>query len=353
MASIYRLAAVVVYDCVKLAIGVPPVKIVGEKCIPAAPVGRAGNYFIIDTGNLSKLRGIFPHLPPAGFVKAKPLLTRGLLYLLHGPHNGPFTPRCTPPLQESRWWFASQWDYLLHDLEKEGIHYPTPEDFFEAHFAILTEQGIKYAGERQVGIWPWDYSRSLCKQAAAKQLGTKPPNLYPSPVGPPLSLPGRGALLGAELPVVRRHSGYLRVGQWLAWHRVLGVLDYQPGKTAKKWVLVGDDGLYVAEFTATVKEPLEEFGEVGYVKVVAPYDGDVDEVASPCGAPRLVACTEETVDLLRSLGHKCEAERGIPHVLLGSPEEVALGRETMDWPLADTCDFSEPWKYHAELHPWW
>jgi hypothetical protein len=36
---------------------------------------------------------------------------------------------------------------------------------------------------------------------------------------------GSGSLVGAELPVVRRPSGYLRVGSWLAWHRVLGLLD--------------------------------------------------------------------------------------------------------------------------------
>jgi len=148
---------------------------------------------------------------------------------------------------------------------------------------------------------------------------------------------GSGSLVGAELPVVRRSRGYLRVGGWLAWHRVLGLLD------GGRWVLLGDDGLYEAVFTPTVKEPLEVFGEVGYVKVLKPYDGDVDDVASPCGAPRLVACVEDTKEALVAAGHRCEAEGGIPHVFLGTPYTFGLGREAIDWPLADPCA--------AGLHP--
>jgi hypothetical protein len=94
-----------------------------------------------------------------------------------------------------------------------------------------------------------------------------------------MSIPGSGSLVGVEFPVVRRQFGYLRVGGWLAWHRVLGLLD------GGRWVLVGDGGLYEAAFTPTVKGPLEVFGEVGYVKVLRPYDGD--ETTSPRPAARL------------------------------------------------------------------
>ncbi|MEZ0319673.1 MAG: hypothetical protein ABWK05_06765, partial [Pyrobaculum sp.] len=144
--------------------------------------------------------------------------------------------------------------------------------------------------------------------------------------------------------------GYLRVGVWLAWHRVLGVLD------GGRWVLVGDDGLYEAVFTPTVKNPLEEFGEVGYVKVLGPYRGDVDEVMSPCGAPRIVACSEEgravgDAVLMYVRGRLAEFDLN-PDVLLPSrwecrgafviPElvEVAVpSRVLLDWPLADPCPY--------------
>jgi len=102
-----------------------------------------------------------------------------------------------------------------------------------------------------------------------------------------------GSLVCVEFPVVRRQFGYLRVGGWLAWHGVLGLLD------GGRWVLVGDGGLVEAAFTPTVKGPLEVFGEV--VKVLRPYDGDVDDVASPCGAPRLLACGEEGAEV----GRRC------------------------------------------------
>ena len=121
------------------------------------------------------------------------------------------------------------------------------------------------------------------------------PRLWPSPVGRPTSIPGSGSLVGVEFPVVRRQFGYLRVGGWLAWHGVLGLLD------GGRWILVGDGGLVEAAFTPTVKGPLEVFGEVGYVKVLRPYDGDVDDVASPCGAPRLPACGEEGAEV----GRRC------------------------------------------------
>ncbi|MGC9051425.1 hypothetical protein [Pyrobaculum sp.] len=159
---------------------------------------------------------------------------------------------------------------------------------------------------------------------------------------------GAGSLTGAELPVVRRKDGYLRVGSWLAWHRVLGTLD------DGRWVLIGDDGLYEAVFTPTVKDPLEVFGEVGYVRVVGPYVGDVDLVQSPCGAPRLVACSEEGVKVARALlgyvrgvlagwgvvsdlfvpsSWSCSRPFVIPELAeLDIPNWVVL-----DWPLADPC----------------
>lgn len=116
-----------------------------------------------------------------------------------------------------------------------------------------------------------------------------------------------GHLIDRELPVVRHKDRYLRVGYSIAWHRVLGLLD------DGRWVLIGD-GLYEAEFVPTAKNPLEDFGEVGYVKVLGPYAGSLDDVQSPCGAPRLVACTEEgravvgaLLDYVRVL-----ARRGLP-----------------------------------------
>jgi len=258
------------------------------------------------------------------------------------PHQGTFKPLCVPPIEGTRWWLASDLGDWLCLLNSEyGLTYPETPD---CTGIVLLADEIKVREAKVAGrpASEWSEMTSPCKTVLSAQYGAEVRRPYLSPIGPPLSLPGRGSLLGAELPVVRRRSGYLRVGKWLAWHRVLGVLDYQPGEAARKWVVVGDDGLYLAEFVPTAKEPLEEFGEVGYVKVVAPYEGDVDDVASPCGAPRLVACTEETADMLRSLGHKCKAEGGVPHVVLGSPEEVALGREAMDWPLADTCQSAPP-----------
>jgi hypothetical protein len=77
----------------------------------------------------------------------------------------------------------------------------------------------------------------------------------------------------------RRQFGYLKVGSCLAWYRVLGLLD------DGRWVLLGNDSLYEAVFMPTVKEPLEVFDEAGYVKVLKSYEGDVDDVASPCRPP--------------------------------------------------------------------
>ena len=157
---------------------------------------------------------------------------------------------------------------------------------------------------------------------------------------------GAGSLEG-EFSVVRRRFGYLKVGGWLAWHRVLGVLD------DGRWVVVGDDGLYEAVFTPTVKNPLEEFGEVGYVRVVKPYEGDPDLVQSPCGAPRLVACGEEGVEVgravLRRVRRVLDGAEVRGELFVGEfrcvesfifPELVEAGvpaRVIHDWPLADPC----------------
>jgi len=316
-------------------------------------VGRAGEWFIFyvepwdrtGTRNLELVRQVFSPWPYEGYVRGRPFVVfdehrRTLFgFVVEGVFEGDFRPLCVPPIEGSRWWV-----YADVDMSFDFLKYPTGDD----EIFVLTPGGLRVI--RQHGFYGAVVYYSLCKCVfyhPRPRTADEMENLVVSPIGPPLSLPGRGSLLGQELPVVRRQSGYLRVGKWLAWHRVLGVLDYQPGEAAKKWVLVGDDGLYTAEFVPTVENPLAEFGEVGYVKVTAPYEGDVDDVASPCGAPRLVACAEETVDLLRSLGHRCEAERGVPHVVLGSSEEVALGREALDWPLADTCSVYRPGAH------WW
>lgn len=160
---------------------------------------------------------------------------------------------------------------------------------------------------------------------------------------------GGGELAGAELPVVKERGRYLRVGRWLAWHRVAGVLE------GGRWVILGDDGLYEAEFVATAKNPLEDFGEVGFVKVLAPYGGSEQDVASPCGAPRLVACNEEGlrvagavldyvrralreagvegVDLFVPSSWRCARPFVIPELVeVDVPDEAIL-----HWPLADPC----------------
>ncbi|AET31611.1 hypothetical protein [Pyrobaculum ferrireducens] len=236
---------------------------------------------------------------------------------LEGPYGGFFKPLCAAPLAGSRWWVYVAGCSDVFELV--GLNYP--RDVCDAVF-ILAEGGIStYC--KECGFDP--NIHSSCKFSLAKAA------VYHSPVGPPVAAPGRGALLGAELPVVRRRDGYLRVGSWLAWHRVLGTLD------GGRWVLIGDDGLYEAVFTATVERPLEVFGEVGYVRVAGPYRGDVDDVQSPCGAPRLVACVEDTREALAAAGHRCEAEGGVPHVVLGDAVEVELGRELIDWPLSDSC----------------
>ena len=316
-------------------------------------VGRGGEWFVfyVVPGGEKRVRvlelvgQVFSPWPYEGYVRGRPFVIFGgrwwrlFGFVVEGVFEGGFRPLCVPPIEGSRWWVYAPVAQFFDFLK-----YPPADDVAY----VLAPGGLRVV--RQHGFYGDVVDYSLCKCVFYRpppRTAYEANNLVVSPIGPPLTLPGRGSLLGAELPVVRRRLGYLRVGEWLAWHRVLGVLDYQPGEAAKKWVVVGDDGLYVAEFVPTAKEPLEEIGEVGYVKVVAPYEGDVDDVASPCGAPRLVACTEETTDLLRSLGHRCEAERGVPHVLLGSPEEVALGREALDWPLADTCSVYRPGAH------WW
>ena len=249
-----------------------------------------------------------------GFVVARPVAVGDkLVFQLEEVLNGPFKHRCVPPIAGSRWW------RLMRESDNVYAY-------------VLTEEGEKKV---RAGLSNW-YTISLCKAILGLQFGLldekRAERAWPSPVGPPLSIPGAGSLSGAELPVVRHRDRYLRVGPWLAWHRVLGILD------DGKWVIIGDDGLYEAEFIPTVKYPLEEFGEVGYVRVLGPYGGDVDDVQSPCGAPRLVACTEDTREALISAGHSCNEGGGIPHVLLGSGDAIKLGREVIDWPLRDPCD---------------
>jgi hypothetical protein len=229
-----------------------------------------------------------------------------------------FKPRCTPPLGGSRWWVYN-WCEDCDFVAEEGLTY----QMAARSVYVLKEGGISMFCKECDQFYYNIYS--LCKFAFGGGW------LFWSPVGQPVSAPGAGSLTGAELPVVRRKDGYLRVGSWLAWHRVLGTLD------DGRWVLIGDDGLYRAVFKPTVKNPLEVFGEVGYVRVAGPYRGDVDDVQSPCGAPRLVACVEETRNALAAAGHRCEAEGGVPHVLLGEGRVLSLGREVLDWPLADTC----------------
>ena len=303
-------------------------------------IGRVGNRFVVYANVETHLLGDDHPLMELGregrnlkgLVLAKPMvIVEGkhfwLKFILERPYDGFFKPLCIPPLGGSRWWV-----YKMYVVQELIDTYNKEHEIY-----VLEDTRIRvYDGEEITPQWPMSY----CKAALGVRFGLirreevsccrENPRLWPSPVGKPMSIPGSSSLEG-EFSVVRRRFGYLRVGGWLAWHRVLGVLD------GGRWVVVGDDGLYEAVFTPTVKNPLEEFGEVGYVKVVKPYEGDVDDVASPCGAPRLVACVEDTREALTSAGHICETEEGIPHVFLGEPRAVGLGRQVIDWPLADPC----------------
>jgi len=205
-----------------------------------------------------------------------------------------------------------------------------------------------------------DYRLVEIRETAEKIKKLYRTTFFPGPTQCRDLLPsGRGtALLGQEVPVARRRNGYLRVGQWLAWHRVLGVLDYGAEGAPRRWVIVGDDGLYTAEFVPTAREPLEEFGEVGYVKVTAPYEGDTLDIASPCGAPRLVACSEEgarvaealleharakvralglNADALLPAAWDCSAAAPKPFIIPDLYPVDVDNERVLNWPLADPC----------------
>ena len=317
-------------------------------------IGRVGNRFVVYANVETDLLGDDHPLKRRGgerdfdgAVLAKPMvIVEGkrftLEFILEQPYDGFFKPLCIPPLGGSRWWVYNM-HAIMEFYDKEHKIY------------VLEDTRIRvYDGEDGVVTpqWPMSY----CKAALGVRFGLirreevpccrENPRLWPSPVGKPMSIPGLGSLEG-EFSVVRRRFGYLKVGGWLAWHRVLGVLD------DGRWVVVGDDGLYEAVFTPTVKNPLEEFGEVGYVRVVKPYEGDPDLVQSPCGAPRLVACGEEGVEVgravLRRVRRVLDGAEVRGELFVGEfrcvesfifPELVEVGvpaRVLHDWPLADPC----------------
>jgi len=92
-------------------------------------------------------------------------------------------------------------------------------------------------------------------------------NRYYSVGGDP-RFPGQGRLLGEEFRVKEVKGDYLRLvgrggDEYVAWDFVLGVLD------SGDWVLMGKDGLYLAEHRD------------GRVVVVAPYGGPVERVRGP------------------------------------------------------------------------
>jgi len=80
--------------------------------------------------------------------------------------------------------------------------------------------------------------------------------------------PGLGRLVGEEFRVKEVEGDYLRLvgrggDERVAWDFVYGVLD------SGEWVLMGDDGLYLAELRGD------------RVVVVAPYGGPVERVRGP------------------------------------------------------------------------
>ncbi|MEM1568307.1 MAG: hypothetical protein QXI84_07505 [Thermofilaceae archaeon] len=215
----------------------------------SAVVGRAGDKFVLYISAPSRrwdgegdlFKGAGPRVQ--GLFSAKPVLIKGSLgMLVEGPHSGAFKPLCIPPLGGSRWWVFSTMDWSF--FEEHGLNYP-PGDHA---LYVLTESGIsQYCSPCHEFN---SSAHSLCKFAFGGKW------LYHSPVGPPVSAPGAGALNDAELSVIRFRDRYLRVGEWIAWHRVLGILD------DGKWVIIGDDGLYEAVFRPTAKNLAEDFGEV-------------------------------------------------------------------------------------------
>lgn len=84
--------------------------------------------------------------------------------------------------------------------------------------------------------------------------------------------PGRGKLTGEEFRIVEPDADYLRLvgrggDEYLAWDLVLGTL------VSGEWVLVGDDGLYLAK------------RDGDRVVVERPYDGLIYDVRGPPFAP--------------------------------------------------------------------
>ena len=328
-------------------------------------VGRAGGRFVVYVkvypgllGEDHPLRGLRKSERALwGLALARPVIRRrsSLVFAVERPYEEPFRHICIPPLGSSRWWvYKTRYplDFIIIELFLQKRVW-----VYGDHGTYILEEGFvrEYSGKDDVVTthWPMSY----CKAVLGVRFGLvrredvecceDVPRLWPSPLGSPMSIPGSGSLVGAELPVVRRPRGYLKVGSWLAWHRVLGLLD------DGRWVLLGDDGLYEAVFTPTVEEPLEVFGEVGYVSVLRPYEGDVEDVASPCGAPRLVACGEEGVGVgravLRYVRGRLEEIGVRPELFMREfkceesfifPELVEVGipaRVIHDWPLTDPC----------------
>jgi hypothetical protein len=196
-------------------------------------IGRVGNRFVVYANVETDLLGDDHPLMGLGrkgrnlkgLVLAKPMvIVEGkrftLEFILEQPYDGFFKPLCIPPLGGSRWWVYKMYvmNELIDTYNKEHEIY------------VLEDTRIRvYDGEDGVVTpqWPMSY----CKAALGVRFGLirreevpccrENPRLWPSPVGKPMSIPGLGSLEG-EFSVVRRRFGYLKVGGWLAWHRVLG-----------------------------------------------------------------------------------------------------------------------------------
>ncbi|MEM3997745.1 MAG: hypothetical protein QXP31_11940, partial [Pyrobaculum sp.] len=127
-------------------------------------------------------------------VLAKPVVDlnhRGDIYVRLTParrHTGGFKPRCTPPIEGSRWWFYNWCEDCFYD-DRDGLIYPrAPHSIY-----VLKEGGISTLCKRECE--EFDYLiYSPCKYVFGGRW------LYWSPVGPPVRAPGAGSLTGAELP---------------------------------------------------------------------------------------------------------------------------------------------------------
>ena len=176
---------------------------------------------------------------------------------------------------------------------------------------------------------------SVVSRPLAKRLGRTPPSGDTQDAVE--EFPGSGSLVGEVFRVVESDADYLRlVGRggdvYLAWDFVLGTLD------SGEWVLLGEDGLYLAE----------RRGEEVVVK--EPYHGSIFDVRGPPYAPYYPVVP---VKWVREQLRRAEelARRSVGAVREG-PWLVTLPveeRYLLKWPLAE---FQWEFRVRTRLGVW-